>query len=86
MKQRPLEETDRLMTEEKRMAARELIAEAWEEGAQAGIEPDFLAEEMVHAVVMELVNTRGLEEATRLAERIAQKVDEGRLFAPHYLQ
>lgn len=86
MKELHPEDYDRLIIEEMRLAARELVAEAWQEGALAGIEPELLAEEMVQAVVTELARERGVYGATQLTDRIVRLADEGRLLAPRRLQ
>lgn len=82
----PDDPSEDVLQVEKRHAARELLTEAWEEGARAGIEPELLAEEMVQAVVAVLAAERGDVVAAGLAERIAREAEIGILLRPAILQ
>jgi hypothetical protein len=74
------------LVEEKRLASRELLAEAWDEGIGAGIEPELLAEEIVFAVLGELERARGHAVAASLSEQLVRLASEGHILRPRLLQ
>lgn len=80
------QELDRLILEEKRLVARDILASAWEDGIEAGIEPDLLAESLIHAAIEELVRRCGAPESEKLVQRLVQMEDEGRFTTARTLQ
>lgn len=77
---------DELILREKRNAARNLLSEAWEEGLEAGIDVDILAQEMMHALIDEVSETIGPQCAIDLTTQISKMAAEGRFLAPEQLQ
>ena len=65
MKAISTEQLDAMMREEKRLIIRDLVADAWELGIEAGIEPQFLAEHFVTAAIEELFSAEGANSAGR---------------------
>lgn len=70
-----------MILEEKRCIARNLLNEAWEFGLQAGVEPEILADEMMHALICEMAKNSGPGGAAALTERISQMAQEGHVLA-----
>jgi hypothetical protein len=74
------------LVEEKRLASRELLADAWDEGIGAGIEPELMAEEMVRAVFGELKRARGHAVAASFSEQLVRFAKDGYILRPRMLQ
>jgi len=80
------ESIDELILREKRSVARNLLNEAWEEGVEAGIEVDILAQEMMHALIDVVSESIGPQCAIDLTRQVSQMAAEGRFLAPEQLQ
>ncbi|MGI9402589.1 MAG: hypothetical protein ACR2O0_15135 [Rhizobiaceae bacterium] len=75
-----------LILREKRNIARNLLAEAWEEGMEAGIEVDILAREMMHALIDEISDSISPQSAIDLTNAMSKMAQEGQFLAPEQLQ
>ncbi|MEZ5872518.1 MAG: hypothetical protein R3D32_11890 [Nitratireductor sp.] len=80
------QELARLIREEKQLVARDLLAGAWDEGMEAGIEPEILAEAIVCAAIEELVSHTGQAWSRKLVEKLSQMENEGRFATIRTLQ
>lgn len=86
MKAISAEQLDAMMREEKRLIIRDLVSDAWELGIEAGIEPQFLAEHFVMAVIEELFANSGAQAAEKLAGNLSQAIEGGLVPVPRQLQ
>jgi hypothetical protein len=86
MKAISTEQLDAMIREEKRLIIRDLVADAWELGIEAGIEPQFLAEHFVTAAIEELFAAEGAHSAEKLASRLSQAIEGGLVPIPRQLQ
>ncbi|MCB1450401.1 MAG: hypothetical protein R3D34_11370 [Nitratireductor sp.] len=80
------QELARLIREEKQLVARDLLASAWDEGIEAGIEPEILADAIVCAAIEELVAHSGQSWSAKLVEKLVTMENEGRFTTIRTLQ
>jgi hypothetical protein len=73
------------LSEQKRLVAGDLFAEAWETGIKAGIEPELLAESLVRNAIGQLSRACGRAASEKLAAKLADLDSEGRLPQPSML-
>lgn len=74
------------IAEQKRLVAEDLFAEAWDDGLDAGIEPEILAELLARRAIEALAESDGDDAACRIVERLLSLHREGRLVTRSSLQ
>lgn len=75
-------ELDDLIEQEKRLAAREVHVEAWNEGLLEGIDSAFLAEAAMATALEETIRLEGEESALAMIEALRERVVTGE-FSPN---
>ena len=77
---------DELIAQEKRNVTREHFAHFWDAAMADGIDLDIIADEVIAAVIGELVQEKGAEEAGRLITRLGDKEAAGAFLPKRTLQ
>jgi len=74
-------ELDDLIENEKRLAAREVQEEAWNDGLLEGIETPLLAEAAIATAIAETVRTEGEDTARAMMDGLRERLEAGE-FSP----
>jgi hypothetical protein len=68
---------DPLPERDQKLAALDLVQEAWVEASLHGIDADCMAQTCLFAAFCELVSTYGEEAAARYARRLSERISNG---------